>query len=118
MISILCVLAEIQTVPVTSDNAVDFTWLFLKMILVLGIVSILAVLILKYAVPHLGLMKRFQKGNYFNVLGRYQLEPRRALYLVEVGGRYLVLGVADHGVNLITEISEKEALEGAGGKQS
>ncbi|MBT3182534.1 MAG: flagellar biosynthetic protein FliO [Deltaproteobacteria bacterium] len=113
MISLLAILSEIQTVPATDSNAVDFTWVFLKMIFVLGIVSVLAVLILKYAVPRIGLSKRFQKGSYFSILGRYQLEPRRSLYLVEVGGRYFVIGSADHGINLISELSMAEALKGS-----
>jgi len=113
MISLISILLNVPTAPATDASAVDFTWLFLKMLLALGIVSILAVLILKYAVPHIGLMKRFQKGGYFRVLGRYLLEPRRSLYIVEVGGRYLVIGVSDHGINLVTELTQKEAMEGS-----
>ena len=111
----LLLLLQISTEPATGETAVDFTWLFIKMLLVLGIVSVLAVLILKYAVPHIGMIKRFQRGKYFSVLGRYVLEPRRSLYLIEVGGRYLVIGVADHGINLITEISQEEAEKGGPG---
>lgn len=112
MISIIAILAEVPTVPATDASAMDFTWLFLKMLLILGIVTVFAILVLKYAVPHMGVMRRFQRGNYFRVLGRYLLEPRRSLYLIEVGKRYLVIGVSDHGINLVTELSEKEALEG------
>ena len=38
-------LAQVDTVPPTGDAAVDFTWLFIKMLLVLGIVSVGAVLV-------------------------------------------------------------------------
>jgi flagellar protein FliO/FliZ len=112
MIALLSVISDIQTVPATPGTAVDFTWLFLKMLFVLGAVSVFAVLVLKYAVPRLGLMQRFQKGNYFNVIGRYVLEPRKTLYLVEVCGRYFVLGSADNGINSIVELSEKEVHGG------
>ena len=112
---ILVLLQQVPTAPATGETAVDFTWLFIKMLLVLGIVTVLAILILKYAVPHIGMVKRFQRGKYFRVRGRYVLEPRRSLYLIEVGGRYLVIGVADHGINLITEISAEEAEKGARG---
>lgn len=105
----LLFIAQISTTPPTTEGAIDFTWLFVKMLLLLGIVTILAILVLKYAVPRLGVMKRFQQGKYFTVLGRYALEPGRSLYLIHVGKRYLVIGVADHGINLITEISEDEA---------
>lgn len=109
MISLFTLLAVIPTEPASSATAVDFTWLFIKMILVLAIVSIVAILILKYTVPHFGLFKPFQKGQYFKVLGRYVLESRKSLYLVNIGKRYLVIGVADHGINLVTEISKDEA---------
>jgi flagellar protein FliO/FliZ len=108
----LSLLLQIPTVEPTGANAIDFTWLFIKMLLVLGIVSVSAILILKYAAPRIGAMKRFQQGRYFNVLGRHMLEPRKSLYLVQVGGRYLVIGVADHGINLLAEISESEAKNG------
>lgn len=102
-------MAQLQTMPATQATAVDFTWLFIKMLLALGIVSVAAVLILKYAAPRMGLMKRFQQGGHFEMLGRYVLEPRKALYLVKVGKRYLVIGASDHAINLITEISEPES---------
>ena len=104
---LLAILLAIPTEPATSSSAVDFTWLFIKMLLVLAIVSIAAVLILKYAVPHVG--KSLHKGQYFHVLGRYTLEPKKSLYLVNVGKRYLVIGTAEHGINLITEVSREEA---------
>ena len=112
---LLVLLQQVPTTPATGETAADFTWLFIKMLLVLGIVTVLAILILKYAVTHIGMFKRFQRGKYFRVLGRYVLEPRKSLYLVQVGGRYLVIGVADHGINLITEISEEQAEKGARG---
>jgi len=106
---LLLLLLQIESVPVTGDSAVDFTWLFVKMLMLLGIVSIIAILVLKFAVPHLGVMKRFQKGKYFQIMGRHVLEPRKSLYLVKMAKRYMVIGVADHGINLITELTEEEA---------
>jgi flagellar protein FliO/FliZ len=106
---------DIPTEAATPGAAVDFTWLFVKMLLVLCIVCILAILFLKYVMPRTGLVRNMQKGRYFTVLGRYQLEPRKALYMVEVGGRYLVIGCADHGINLVTELSEEQASSTKGG---
>lgn len=105
--------AAISTEAATPATAVDFTWLFIKMVLVLSIVCISAILILKYVMPRTGLLRTVQKGRYFKVMGRYQLESRKALYLVEVGGRYFVIGSADHGINLITELSREEAESSA-----
>lgn len=113
MAHILLLLGQVPTEPATAASAVDFSWLFIKMLLVLAIVSIIAVLLLKYAVPRIGPLKAFQKSKYFSVLGRFVLEPKRSLYLVNVGKRYLVIGVSDSAINLITEISKEEAEGGA-----
>lgn len=99
----------IPTEPATAASAVDFTWLFMKMILVLAIVSIAAILFLKYLMPRFGPFKAYKRGQYFKVLGRFVLESRKALYIVNIGKRYLVIGCSDHAINLITEISKEEA---------
>ena len=112
MLSLLC---NIPTEPATTGAGLDFTWLFIKMLLLLIVICALAVVLLKYAAPRLGLLKPIQKGKYFKVLGRHQLEAKKALYLVNIGQRYLVLGVADHGINMLTEISKQEAEGKSGG---
>lgn len=102
-------LLAVPTEAATAASAVDFTWLFIKMVLVLAIVSIAAVLFLKYLMPRFGPFKAFQKGRYFQILGRFALEPRKALYLVNIGKRYLVIGCSEHAINLVAEISKEEA---------
>lgn len=86
----------------------DFTWLFIKMILLLGVVSVLAVLVLKYAVPRMTFVKRLAGNSFFKILGRQTLEPGKSLYVVQTNKRYLMIGVADHAINLITELSKDE----------
>ena len=113
---LLLLAIDIATEPATPAATMDFTWLFIKMLLVLGIVVILAILFLKYIMPRTGLMNALQKGRYFTVMGRYQLEPRKALFLVEVGGRYLVIGSADHGISLLAELT-KDETEGVTGER-
>ena len=110
MIALSALMLAVETVPATPSTAGDFTWLFVKMMLFLGIVTIIAVIILKYAVPKIGFMRRFQQGSYFRVHGRYQLEPRKAVYLIEVCNRYLVIGSGDHAINFIAELSAKDVL--------
>lgn len=112
MFLLAAVLSAVPTEPVTTSSAVDFTWLFIKTLLILVVVIVAAIIMLRYGFPRLGFFKPFQKGRYFTVLGRYVLEPRKSLYLVNIGKRYLVIGTADHGINLITEITKEEAKEG------
>jgi flagellar protein FliO/FliZ len=39
------------------------------------------------------------------------LGPKRAVYVVEIAGKVMVLGVTDHNVNLLHEITDPEQLE-------
>jgi flagellar biosynthetic protein FliO len=108
--------AKIETVPATSESAVDFTWLFIKMLFVLGAVTILAVLILKYGVPRTAFYKRLSRGSLFKTISRQNIEPRKAIYLVEVGSKHMLLGVTDHTITPITEVSKEEVERITGGK--
>ncbi len=111
MIALISLLAQVPTVPATPSSAVDFTWLFLKMLLILGIVCIFAVLLLKYAVPRVSFLQRLNQGKFFTVRARQAIEPRKMLYVIELGKRYLVLGVSDHAINLIAELGRDEFEE-------
>ncbi|MBE7452561.1 MAG: FliO/MopB family protein [Kofleriaceae bacterium] len=44
-------------------------------------------------------------GTGVTVVGRVPLEPRRALYVVEAGGRRLLVGSSEGGVTLLTELA-------------
>ena len=86
----------------------DFTWQFLQMLFILLLVCIGAVLILKIFLPRFLGNKRFNKGGHFELIARYGLDVRRALYLVRVGKKYFVLGGAEQGLNLLAEVSKDE----------
>lgn len=43
------------------------------------------------------------------VLGRLALEPRRSLYLVEIGGRCFVVGVGDGPMAMLGEVERPAA---------
>lgn len=47
------------------------------------------------------------------VLGHYQLEPRRSLYLVEAAGRCFLLGVGEGPIALIAELDRALLAESA-----
>ena len=109
---------SIVTEAATEVDAIDFTWLFIKMVLVLVVVCVAAIIFLKYVLPRLGVTGASQRGRYFSILGRCRLETRKSLYMVEVGGRYFVIGCADHGINLVAELSQEEAVGDHGSKAS
>ncbi len=101
-------LANIQTVTATPDSAIDFSWLFVKMLFLLGIVSVFAVLILKYVVPKLSMFKRSSHPNAVNILFRHTLEPRKQLYCVHIASKYLLLGITDQQISMITELTKDD----------
>jgi flagellar biosynthetic protein FliO len=106
----LGILLAIQTSPATGEGALDFTWLFIRMISALVVVCILAVIILKYAVPRIGFFKKYSGGKYIDVVARQNLDQRKHLYIIKVGERYALVGSSDHGVNLVMEL-KKEDIE-------
>jgi flagellar biogenesis protein FliO len=112
VLAILTVLAaEVETVPATPSGAIDFTWLFVKMLLVLAVICIGAIVVLKFVAPRTRFMKRLTRGGFAKVLQRQVLEHGKALYLVEMGKRYFVIGTSDHGISPIAELSPDEVRE-------
>ncbi|MDY0299976.1 MAG: flagellar biosynthetic protein FliO [Trichlorobacter sp.] len=60
-------------------------------------------------------------GRYVRVIEIRQLEPRKALILVEVAGEYLLLSSSENGLNLIKQVpllEEGEIIDEAASKTS
>lgn len=89
----------------------DFTTLFLQMLLALVVVCVAAVLILKYLVPRLSWAKKWQGHDRFEIISRFNIDPKHALFLVKVHRRFLLLGSSDSGLSLIKELEEGEIAE-------
>ena len=96
----------------------DFTILFLQMLLALAVVCVAAVLILKYAVPRLSWAKKWQGHDRFEIISRFNIDAKHALYLVKVHQRFLLLGSSDSGLNLLTELNEAEVAKDSNEKKS
>lgn len=104
----LSLLLEIATVPPTGESAMDFTWLFVKMMGALVLVCVFAVVVLRYVVPRLGVFKKYSSNRYIEIIGRCHLDQKKHLYIVKVGSRYALIGASDHGVNLVMELKPGE----------
>ena len=48
------------------------------------------------------------QGSFVEVLSRQYLAPQKALYLVRIGGKHLVIGESPAGFQKITEVEEDE----------
>ncbi len=90
-----------------TATAPDFTWMFIKMLVVLAVVIALAFVFLKYALPRLRFSK-MRKHSWLDVIDRIPISAKSSVYLVKLSGRYLALGVSEASVNLIAEIPQEE----------
>lgn len=86
----------------------DFTWQFLNMLLMLLIVCVGAVVVLRFVLPRTMGNKKWNKEGHFELIARYGLDMRRALYLVRVGKKFFVLGGAEQGLHLLSEVSKDD----------
>ncbi len=89
-----------------ADDGPGVAGTLLRVVFILGLLCLALYYILKY-------VSKSREGSLpvrgeMNVLSSLMLGPNKQLQIVEVSGRLLVLGVADNGINLITEISDAE----------
>ncbi len=76
------------------------------MLFALLVVCAGAVVVLKYLLPRMSGLKKWQKGDTFELVSRFNLDYKRTIYLVRVGKKYLVLGGAEGGLQLLAELPE------------
>lgn len=100
--------AAIATEPVTRSSAVDFSFLFIKMVGALVVSCVLAVLVLKYAVPKLSFVKKPSENDRIKILSRTSLGPKQHLYLVKADEKCILLGATDQNIQKITELGGDE----------
>ncbi len=77
---------------------------YLKLLLVLGGIVILAYALLRYWLPKLQNLSP-QGSGPIQVVARMPLEPRKNLYIVKAGSEYLLLGTADNSVHMLSGLN-------------
>ena len=85
------------------------TWDFVKMLLVLS--GVVGVIYLLFLLLKRGARARYPENQLIRLLDHQTLSSGRALHLVDVGGRVYLVGSAENGVNLISEITNQESLD-------
>ena len=85
------------------------TWDFVRMLLILA--AVIGVIYLLFWLLRRGSGRKIQENELIRVLGSRSLAGNRALHLVEVGTSVFLVGASDGGVELISEITEKESLD-------
>lgn len=108
----LILLASVfATQPATPETAVSFTALIIKLIIILVVICLLAFVVLKFILPRVGVLRTQGKATTISVLSRRALDPKKHLWIIQVGKRYFLLGSADGAVNNLAELDAKDVLE-------
>ncbi|NLK73556.1 MAG: flagellar biosynthetic protein FliO [Clostridiales bacterium] len=81
---------------------------WLKIIAALPIVLLLAYISMKLSRSY---MSNFKKGMFMKVIETIPVYHKSAVSIVQIGTKYFVLGVSEQGMQIITELTEKEMDE-------
>ncbi len=87
----------------------SFLWMFVKMILVLGVLGAGFYYFYRFVTKKTG-MTLFG-GDAIRVLSVVPLGQNKFLNVVDLAGKVVVVGVSDNNINLITEITEKDQID-------
>jgi flagellar biosynthetic protein FliO len=93
----------------TSEAAVGggYGEMLVGSLLVLGLVCLAAWVVVRFGVRR---MWGPRGGGVLDVIARVPLEPRRSLYVVDVGGKVLLVGTSEMGLNVLSEL-DRDAVK-------
>ncbi|SRR5581483_1922075 len=83
---------------------------YIEVLLALGGVLVLAYVILRIGLPRMFGMRTYS-GGPIQILARYPLEPKKALYLVKTGTQVFLIGTSESQVQFLTAIDAENAAE-------
>jgi flagellar protein FliO/FliZ len=92
--------------PVEEES---FLWMFVKMILVLGVLGAGFYYFYRFVSKKSGVS--LFGGDAIRVLSVVPLGQNKFLNVVDLAGKVVVVGVSDNNINLITEITEKDQID-------
>jgi flagellar protein FliO/FliZ len=84
-------------------------WMFIKMILVLGIFAGGFYYFYRFVTKKAGIS--IFGGEAIRVLSVVPLGQNKFLQLIDVAGKVMVIGVSDNSINLLSEITEKDQID-------
>ena len=88
----------------------SFGWLFFKTIVAMVLVIGLAFLTIRYVLPKIHL-NRFRGSGNIRIIDRTGLEPRKNLYIVEVGTKLALVGTSEHGIEKLLDLDPSDVKE-------
>lgn len=91
---------QVTTEPLPPTGG-GFFWALLQTLLALGIVCAVAYVTLRVVLPKLGGIGLRRPTGLMHIVDVLPLEPRRTLYVLEVNGKYLLVGVSEAGLQVL-----------------
>lgn len=110
-VCMLLLQADGQLAPEQFQSGRSLLWTFVQTIFALGVVCLLAYVILKMILPRLSIVGTGR--TMVRVVDRTPVDQRRSLLVVEVTGRWLLVGVSEGGLQLISELEPEKAEQEA-----
>lgn len=95
--------ADPQVTPMPSMVSLFFK-LFISLIIIVGLTYLTMKLLRKN-------MKVLSKAASINVLDQFAFSMNKGIYITQIAGKVYVLGVTDHNINLITEITDETEID-------
>lgn len=85
------------------------SWDFIRMLLILG--AVVAVIYLAVRLLRRGMRRQLPQNDLIRLLGTRALSANRALHVVELGNQVFLVGAAENGISLISQITDQETLD-------
>lgn len=95
-------LAQAAT-TISGDADFSYWGLFLKTIVATVFIIVLAFVALRYLVPRVHGLRR-NRDSQIQVVDYQALEPRKGIYIVEIAGKKMALGVSENFVGKICDV--------------
>ena len=108
---IVVLLQDGQLAPEQFKSGRSLRWTFVQTIFALGVVCLLAYVILRVVLPRLSIAGAGR--TMVRVVDRTPIDQRRSLLVIEVTGRWLLVGVSEGGLQLISELDPQTAEQQA-----
>lgn len=105
-------LADKTTTPAGGSGEPSIFGAFLKMVVVLGGVCVLAYLLLGKLLPRLMKIESpVARNHIMTVIDRLPLDQRRAILILRIGDGYFLVGAADNGITLLSRLDAAEVSD-------
>lgn len=104
----LALLLQLSVELPKAEDVENITTLLIKMVVVLAVVCVGAWITIKFLLPRLGMAKFGRQGRAVEVLGRFNLEPKKFLWIVRVGQRRFLLGSTEAQISCVAELTAKD----------